>query len=450
MHRSRFLLTLFFAALLFVQLPSAAAQHIVAATPPMGWNSWDSWGMTINQKEFERTADYMHKHLQRYGWQYMIIDEGWFARYPNRKGIPRKVQGYNISKYGLYLPAPNRFPHGLKAVANYVHSLGLKFGIHIVHGIPRSAVKENLPIKGTKYTAAEAANKSDVCAWNSDNYGVKDNAAGQAYYDSMLKLYASWGVDFLKVDCISHPYNAPEIAMIHRAILKTGRPIVLSLSPGPTPLKDGLNAERHANMWRISNDMWDVWYKPPSAPSFPQAVTRQFGLLAKWVPFRGPGHWPKADMLPIGTLAPHPGWGKPRKSRLTPTEERTLVTLWSIAKSPLIMGGNLLRMDPFTLSLLTNPEVIAVDQHSPGNHPLWQNSKGSVWVAHGDHGTYVAVFNLENSRRVMTVHWHALGLHGMHPIRDLWSRRLLGVQNAVRVQVPAHGCRLLLIKSKAS
>ncbi|MGC8549451.1 MAG: glycoside hydrolase family 27 protein [Acidobacteriaceae bacterium] len=441
--RSRFPLLLFS---LLLALPGLSTAQIIAATPPMGWNSWDSFGLTVTQPVFEQEADYMHQHLQKYGWQYVVIDEGWFARYPDHKGTPRLVQGYDISPNGLYLPAPNRFPSGLKAIATYVHSLGLKFGIHIIHGIPRSAVEKNLPILDSKFTARQAAHTTDVCAWNSDNYGVKDNAAGQAYYDSMIKMYASWGVDFLKVDCISQPYNAKEIEMIHKAILKTGRPIVLSLSPGPTPLKDGLNAVRNANMWRISNDMWDVWSKPANAPSFPQSLTNQFTLLADWVPFRGPGHWPDADMLPIGTLAPHPGWGKARVSRLNHNEEQTLVTLWSIAKSPLIMGGNLLKMDPYTLSLLTNPQVIAVDQHSYANHPLMQNANGAIWAAAGPHGDYIALFNFENKARFMSANWSQSDLHGPHPVADLWAHRNLGVMKDIHVEVPPHGTRLLLIE----
>lgn len=422
-------------------------QPAVAATPPMGWNSWDSWSYTINQQEFEKTVDYAHQHLQKYGWKYMIIDEGWFARDPTRGGTPRLTQGYVISPNGLYEPAPNRFPQGFAAIAAYVHSLGLRFGIHIVHGIPRSAVEANLPIAGSSYTAREAANTADVCAWNSDNYGVKDNAAGQAYYDSMLRQYADWGVDFLKVDCISEPYNAPEIAMLHRAILRTGRPIVLSLSPGPTPLADGPNVITKANMWRISNDMWDVWSRPESASSFPQAVTRQFGLLADWTPYRGPGHWPDADMLPIGWLGPKPGWGPPRASHLTHTEERTLITLWSIAQSPLFMGGNLLHMDPYTLSLLTNPEVIAVDQQARASHPVEQNSQTAIWTSQGRKQTYVAVFNLTDQPRTMAVRLSALGLEGRHSVRDLWARHNLGRKSQIRTTVPAHGCELFSIKT---
>lgn len=448
MLRSCLLSVLLFTGFFFALPFATQAQQMVAATPPMGWNSWDSFGLTINQSQFEHEADYMHQHLQKYGWQYMIIDEGWFSRYPDKPGVPREVAGYNISPNGLYLPAPNRFPSGFKAIAAYVHSLGLKFGIHIIHGIPRSAVEANLPILGSKYTADQAADKSDVCSWNSDNYGVKNNAAGQAYYDSMLKMYASWGVDFLKVDCISQPYNKSEIAMIHRAILKTGRPIVLSLSPGPTPLKDGLNAEQNANMWRISNDVWDVWSEPANAPSFPQAVTNQFDLLAAWVPFRGPGHWPDADMLPIGTLAPHPGYGKARISRLTHNEERSLITLWSIAKSPLFIGGNLLKMDPFTLSLLTNPQVIAVDQHSFANHPIEENSNGVIWAAAGDEGLYVALFNLEDHPRLMTAHWSSPNMRGPHIVADEWTHRSLGLKSSIHVEVPAHGCRLLLVESR--
>lgn len=426
-------------------LPASAADS-VAATPPMGWSSWDAWGSTINQSDFERTADYMHNHLQKYGWRYMDIDADWYAKYPEKPGIARKTQGFVISDHGLYLPAPNRYPAGFSGMAKYVHSLGLKFGVYIVHGIPREAVQKNLPVQDSSYTAAQAADTSDTCTWNSDNYGVKDNAAGQAYYDSMLKLYAHLGADLLKVDCISKPYHADEIAMIKRAIAKTGRPMVLSLSPGPTPLDRAKDVSTHSNMWRISDDMWDVWFKPASAPTAPQAVTRQFGLLAEWTPYRGSGHWPDADMLPIGFLGPHPGMGKPRASRLTPPEERTLVTLWSIARSPLIMGGNLLRMDPYTLSLMTNPEVIAVDQHSHGNHALVQNSHGSVWMAQGERGRYVAVFNLQDKMRTMDVSFHQLGFSGMHKVRDLWARNDLAKVSRIHVEVPAHGCRLLLVE----
>lgn len=423
------------------------AQAQVAATPPMGWNSWDSWSYTINQQEFEQTVDYAHQHLQKYGWKFMVVDEGWFARYPTRSGTPRLTQGYVISPDGLYEPAPNRFPQGFAALARYVHGLGLKFGIHIVHGIPRSAVEQNLPIAGSSYTAREAANLSDVCAWNSDNYGVKDDAAGQAYYDSMLRQYAAWGVDFLKVDCISQPYNGAEIAMLHRAILHSGRPIVLSLSPGPTPLADGPKVVQYGNMWRISNDMWDVWSRPESASTFPQAVTRQFGLLADWTPYRGPGHWPDADMLPLGWLGPRPGWGQARASRLTSTEERTLITLWSIAQSPLFMGGNLLHMDPYTLSLLTNPEVIAVDQQGQASHQVERSGQSVVWSSLGRQQTNVAVFNLADQPRTITVAFSAIGLRGRHSVRDLWARKNLGRKAQIQLLVPAHGCRLLGVKT---
>ena len=175
--------------------------------------------------------------------------------------------GYTLSAEGRYLPAANRFPsagaqQSFKPLADYVHSLGLKFGIHIIRGIPREAVEKNLPIAGSTFHAADAANRSDVCRWNSDNYGLKNNAAAQAYYDSIARLYASWGVDFLKVDCISSPYKADEIRMVSTALKKTGRPIVLSLSPGPTPLEDAANVRQYAQQWRISDDFWDIWSAP--------------------------------------------------------------------------------------------------------------------------------------------------------------------------------------------
>ena len=248
---------------------------------------------------------------------------------------------------GIEIPVPSRFPSsadgaGFKPLADWVHAQGLKFGIHIVRGIPRDAVKENLPIAGSKYHAADAADTTDVCPWDDGNWGMKDNEAGQAYYDSMLKLYAGWGLDYIKVDCIGdHPYKASEIRQVAAAIRKTGRPIVLSLSPGPTQLEHGGEVAEYAQMWRISDDHWDGWTIPrkPTDGEWPFGVKDMFDRLAKWFPYAKEGNWPDADMLPEGWLGPHPGWGEARQSRLTHDEQQTEFTLWAIARSPLIFGG---------------------------------------------------------------------------------------------------------------
>lgn len=440
------------AVLLVIPL-TAYAQ--LAATPPMGWNSWDAYGLTINQAEFKQNVNWFKAHLRPYGWKYVVIDEGWYLSHPENSGADGSDPGHTIDANGRYIPAVDRFPSadhgaGFKPLADYVHSLGLKFGIHIVRGIPRIAVKENLPIAGSRFRARDAADTSDTCSWDSNNYGVKNNAAGQAYYDSIAKLYASWGVDFVKVDCISHPYKKAQIHMVSAAIRKTGRPIILSLSPGPTPLQEARDVSAQAQMWRISDDFWDVWSRPASQhDSFPQSVLNQFSLLQKWEPYAGPGHWPDADMLPFGMLAPHPGWLQARKSRLTADEMRTVFTLWSIARSPLVLGANLPQMDPTTEALLTNPEVIAVDQHSTANSVRVHTPESWVWTARATSakGEYVALFNVSDHALTMEYTWRRLGLSaGSHTVRDLWLHKNLGVMGGVKVTLAPHACALYRVQ----
>ena len=240
-------------------------------------------------------------------------------------------QNYSLDEYGRYTPAVKRFPSsaegkGFKPLGDYIHSLGLKFGIHILRGIPKKAVEANSPIAGSNFHARDAADTSDTCPWNPDNYGIDSSKPGaQAYYDSIATLYASWGVDLIKVDCISsHPYRGDEIRMLSIALTKTGRPIALSLSPGPAPLEKIDEMRRYAQMWRVSDDIWDIWH---SDVRYPQGLGDQFANAIKWADMAQPGRWPDLDMLPLGYLGPAPGWGKPRQTRLTHAEQRTLFTL---------------------------------------------------------------------------------------------------------------------------
>src|SRR5512146_3287412 len=324
-----------------------------ANTPPMGWNSWNSFGQIINEKQVRDIAAEMLKDLKPFGWQYIVIDEGWYISNPRESDATR--YRFAITAEGRFIPDPSRFPSsannaGFKPLANYIHSLGLKFGIHILRGIPREAVSRNLPIADSNFHARDAADESDACPWNSYNFGVRDNEAGQAYYDSILSLYASWTVDFIKVDCIAdHPYKPAEIRMISEAIRKTGRPIVLSLSPGPTALEHANEVARYAEMWRTCNDFWDHW-GTWKGHEWSQGLLAQFQTAAEWAPHIATGHWPDSDMLPLGRLSPSPGAGEPRDTLLTRDEQRTMMTLWSIARSPLMMGGNLLQLDVWTKS----------------------------------------------------------------------------------------------------
>ena len=421
----------------------------LADTPPMGWNSWDAYGLTITEEEYKANADWMAKHLKQFGWQYAVVDEGWYL--PNPESGGETAWKFTLDKQGRFMPAPNRFPTaadgaGFKPIADYVHSLGLKFGIHIIRGIPRQAVANNLPIADTEYHAIEAADTSDTCDWNPDTFGVKSNPAGQAYYDSLAQLYSSWGLDFIKVDCISsRPYKADEIHMISTALKKAGRPIVLSLSPGPTSLAVADDVSQYAQMWRISDDFWDYW-NPARDEPWCQTLHGQFATAVGWAPYGGPGHWPDADMLPIGYLGPRPGLGLARPTRLSRDEQRTLLTLWSIIRSPLVIGADLPHNDDWTTSLLTNPEVIAVDQHSTANRPLITTNDAAIWSAKPEDGKgyYLAIFNCAEAAKDIVLEWNELGLTARkgYALRDLWEHKDLGPAHSLNLKLQPHACVL--------
>lgn len=422
----------------------------LAPTPPLGWNSWDSYGLTIDEEQFKANVDVL-AGLKQYGWKYAVIDEGWYMQDPFGGDVAKEKFVYDAN--GRLIPALNRFPDaangaGLKPLADWVHAKGFQFGIHLIRGIPRESVTANAPIAGSGFTASEAADTTDVCPWNQDNYGIRDNAAGQAWYDSMIALYAGWGVDFLKVDCIAdHPYKISEIKQIARAIQKTGRPILLSLSPGPTQLSHAEEVGQYAQMWRISDDHWDVWSHPakPGESEFPLGLRQAFDRLAAWEQYAKPGNWPDEDMLPLGYLGPHPGLGEARKSRFTEDEARSEFTLWAIGRSPMILGTNLTKLDEFTRSLITNKDVIEMNQTV--THSSESQSHGPdvrIWTATtgGEHvKIYVAVFNISDHPTELTLNWPIAPNPRAHII-DLWSHKLVPSRNAAAISLAPHACRL--------
>lgn len=360
----------------------------------MGWNSWDCFATTVTEAQTKAQADFMAAKLKDHGWQYIVVDIQWYE--PGARNHDyRKDAVLVMDDYGRLQPALNRFPSstnsaGFKPLADYVHSLGLKFGIHLMRGIPRQAVEKNLPIKGTNYRAQDIANRKDICPWNPDMYGVDMSRPGaQDYYNSVFDLIASWGVDYVKVDDISRPYfsHQKEIEAVRAAIDRTGRPIVLSLSPGATDIKAASHVQQHANLWRISDDFWDRW----------PALREQFPRLERWNSNRLPGAWPDADMLPFGTLV----MGQ-RQTRFTHDEQFTLMTLWSIARSPLMHGGDMTKTDDFTLGLLTNDEVLAINQHSTNNRPLFNHDELVAWTADVPNSPdkYLALFNIRDQIRL--------------------------------------------------
>jgi len=408
----------------------------------MGWNSWDGFATTVTEAQTKAQAGVMQSQLAAHGWKLITVDIQWYE--PGATGFDyHKGAKLEMDDFGRLIPAANKFPsaangQGFKPLADYVHSLGLKFGLHLMRGIPRQAVAAKTPIKGTSYTAADIADTNSVCQWNTDMYGVDMTKPGaQEYYNSVFELMASWGLDFIKVDDLSRPYHEAEIAGIRTAIDRSGRAIVFSTSPGATPVSAGPHVSTHANMWRISDDFWDKW----------SLLRDQFDRLAAWTPYRGPGHFPDADMLPVGVLQ----MGR-AKTKFTTDEQFTLLTLWSIARSPLILGADLTKLDKFTLALITNDEVIAVDQASTGNHELFRRDGFYGWVADvpGSTDKYLALFNTldrpltsPEASQPVAVQLSDLGFPGACHVRNLWTHADLGtLAGEFAPAIPYHGAGL--------
>ena len=442
-----------------------------ALTPPMGWNSYDAFSDSVVEAEVLSNADWMHAHLQPFGWNTIVIDFRWYDPKPtgDDRLLNRTRTGAALAadEFSRLLPAPNRFPSvtndaGFKPLADQLHAMGLKFGIHVMRGIPRQAVLANTKIFGGNFTAAEAGDQNDKCVWCPDMFGVRNNAAGQAWYDSCAKLWASWGVDYIKVDDLSQPYHAAEIEMIRRALDKCGRPIVFSTSPGPTSTTHAGHIAANANLWRISGDFWDRWQK----------LDAQFDLIAQWQGAGGPGHWPDADMIPFGHIAIRSKIdGSSHWTHFTRDEQLTLMSLWAVAPSPLMLGMNLPDNDDWTTALLTNPEVLAVDQDprgQPGRRIFIPGQTTEVWTKELSGGALaVGFFNRTDDPVKVDYAWSNLGFSsapragepwhgaaalmgrpGAPKVRDLWLRKNLGREKNFVAELPPHGCVLLKVEGR--
>ena len=415
---------------------------MIAKHPPMGWNSWDCYGAAVNEETVRKNADYMAHYLKPYGWEYVVVDIQWYQ--PTASSHQYEAfSTLNMDVFGRLLPAENRFPsasegRGFKPLADYVHSLGLRFGIHIMRGMPRQAAHMGLPIHGSEYNCRQAANPSSVCAWNPDMYGLKcDTQAARDYYQSLFALYAEWGVDYVKCDDIAreYPHCQQEIELISEACRSCGRDMVLSLSPGPAPLAEAEHLKRYANLWRITDDFWDDW----------KLLKGMFERAEKWCVHAGPGHWPDADMLPVGALrqcTDPADW-----TRFTQAEQRTMMTLWSMMRSPLMIGAEMTKNDDFTLALLTNAEVLAIGRESFCGHPLTTTQEESIWIAprQDGKGLYVALFNLSDEERNISLAADRLEGAYTHAV-ELWTKKMAVPTNGLSTALAPHDAAVYLLQ----
>ena len=413
----------------------------------MGWNSWDCYGTTVDEKTIRANAEYMAANLKKYGYEYVVCDIQWYE--DNVSGFNyNKIPDLIMDEYSRLIPSEKRFPSsaggkGFAPLAEYVHSLGLKFGIHIMRGIPRSAVEKNMPVMCDGVNAADIADRNSYCPWNPNMYGVDYTKKGaQEYYNSLFELYASWGVDFVKCDDIANtelfpenPYSArKEIEMLRAAINACGRDIILSLSPGPAPVEEHAHLAEYADMWRITGDFWDEWDK----------VYAMFAKCLSWQGYVKEGAWPDCDMLPFGRIALCDNEGAGRYTRLTQAEIRTVMTLWCIFRSPLIIGSELNGLDDFTLSVLTNEELLDMHRNSFNGRQTVRNEKdGSgeiIWQADGKNCRYTALFNTGSTER-------KIGFYvGNETVHDMWKHEDIDTDGLIDVE--PHGVVMLRLEKK--
>lgn len=432
---------------------NAYSQSNIAEKPPLGWNSYNCFGSAVHEDEVKANADYMAQHLKQYGWQYIVVDFLWAYDNPPYSNIGNPFQKrlddgsyipwLAMDEYGRLMPDVNKFPSafqnkGFKPLSNYVHSLGLQFGIHVMRGVPRQAVWAKTKVLGTdRITADMIADTTSTCEWLNHMYGLDMSKKGaQEYLNSLLQLYASWGVDFIKVDDLSRPYHKAEIEGYKKAIENCGRQIVFSTSPGATPVKDSAHIKQYANMWRMADDFWDNW----------KEILAMMNYAKQWQGVGGAGHWPDCDMLQIGKLSKRGPVGNERYSRFTDDELKTHITFWCIYQSPLMIGGNLPESRALEDSLLMNEEALAVDQDAVHPQCVFMDSTKAIWMSHvaNSAAINVALFNLKNEPANILLDFANIGLKGKASIRDLWKRTDIGVyKNKFQQMINAHGCLLL-------
>lgn len=424
-------------------------KNLFAVTPPMGWNSYDYYDTTVNEAQVKANAAYMAEHLKPFGWQYVVVDIQWYAK---KAGSQREKYQYipfselEMDAYGRLQPDKERFPSsgdgsGFTKLAKYVHGLGLKFGIHIMRGIPRVAAQNHMPVKGSSVTANQIADPSSICGWNPDMYGVRNLPEGQAYYDSLLEMYADWGVDFIKCDDIcntnvypQNPYSARhEIEMLAKAIQKCGREIVLSLSPGPALIDKAWHYEKYANMWRITDDFWDDW----------RLLKDMFHRCELWQKHVSKGCYPDCDMLPLGYLGK--GFGRERQTSFTRQEQRTMMTLWCLFGSPLMIGAELTKLDDWTKSLLTNRSVLKMLTPDCRPEQICLEENRAVWKAENEKTGeyYIALFNLAEEEAEVGISTGEAEIPEeiSGELTECWSGEKAELSEGIlKALLPAHGC----------
>lgn len=444
---------LIIAALLFLYAGNSFAQQSpLAIKPPMGWNSFDSYGVYLYEKAAFDNLKVLADKYRPYGYEYFVVDNGWFGEYKLRPGtiysVERHASDVNINEFGLLQPSSCYFPNGFLKLINECHSRGLKFGLHLMRGIPRKAVELNLPIQGTMYHAQDIADTVNVCNWCHYNYGVDMSKPGaQEFYNSLIDQLAAWGVDFIKVDDIV-PYPKEVEALVH-AVKQCGRNIIVSLSPGDRVPVEHIDVYKQANMLRVTGDVWDTQ----------SDIDKCFTAWKKWTGYEEPGFWLDMDMIPFGKLqlmSPatlnkediskstlYAGKGYTRNSELSKEQMKTFITMRALAASPLMIGGDLLTMDAYSDHLLTNPDILACNQNGKMGKLLFKKDGVEIWkVANLKSGKgWFGIFNRTRSgKENIRVDISTLDIAENAKLHDIWNNKQVVIENKeIKTTIPGQG-----------
>lgn len=450
--------TLLLISLLAANAVGVSKERMLASTPPMGWNSFDSYSCHLYEEVALKELEVFIDTYAPYGYEYYVIDNGWFAEHERIVGegyrLPMrqhaKASDVRINGYGIVQPSKEGFPNGFKPLVDKLHSNGLKFGLHLMRGIPRKAVEQNTPIQGTPYHAQDIADTKDICSWCNYMYGVDmDKPGAQEFYSSLIQQFADWGVDFIKVDDVIH--KPREIAAYRKAIDNCGRPIILSLSPGrevdETLVKDTYS---QANLFRIVADVWD------HKNSFKGHLERYkvFGKYSR------PGMWADIDMIPFGELCllrRKVNFEESQKRGLSAEETRFagaryhwchfnkdqkafFLALRSIGCSPLMIGGSLVSMDQESRDMLLDPEFIACNQNGISGKVVYEEAALTVLTA-SKKGTenqgWITVLNTGNETKALKLTPELLGLKTTLECKRIWE------ENSYRIAHSGHEITVL-------
>ena len=431
--------------ILVVGLGNAGAEdNGLGRTPVLGWSSWSFLRAQPTAEKIEAQARALQNSgLQKIGYDYVNLDDFWYQ-------CPGS-QGPDVGPYGRWVTDPSKFPahgdtNGMKVVADYIHSLGLKFGIYVTPGISKQAVSKNTPIQGTSHTAAQIADPSVT----ESNYNCKgmvginySRPGAQEYINSWADMLAAWGVDYIKIDGMGNR-NVADIEAWSKAIRQSGRPMILNVTQGSYTHVIAPTLMKYANQWEFAPDI-ECYRCEKHGVSYPLTswadIEKRFNYVAEWQPYSGPGGFNDYDSVEVGNGS---------DDGLTPVERQAQMSLWALGSAPLILGVDLTRLDQLDMKYLTNTAVLAVDQDTIAAKRIVNAGNQQVFAKMEPNGdAIVGLFNTGEQAQKVSVQASAVGLAESgrdYSLDNLWTGKTEKTSGAISAIVPSHGVVLYRVR----